>query len=214
MVGVLLALGAQSWWDERAVDADRARTLQLLYDDVTRLERLLRESATADSVRTAISDLLAGRVATDEAALTDQIIKAFWTFGFEIGARDGEDLLPSYADLKSSGRLALLPDTVRVRMPAVELQLTVLSRFLEDVIVHQQTRVDPILIEGFELDPLGDYVSGIPIIDPRSGLAVLEDRRVRNVLVLKSRILQNQLDLWTETADSLAAVRVLIDRFR
>ena len=48
--------------------------------------------------------------------------------------------------------MALLPDTVRVRMPAIELQLTVLSRFLEDLVLHQQTRVDPLLIDAFELD--------------------------------------------------------------
>ncbi len=212
VVGVLLALGAQSWWEARGERVDRTRTLQLLLDDVSRLETVLRNSARADSVRTAIADLLAGRLATEEAILTDQLTKAFWTFGFNIGARDGEDLLPAYADLKSSGRLALLPDTVRVRMPAIELQLTVLSRFLEDLVLHQQTRVDPLLIDAFELDPVftGSDLSAIRFIDPRSGLEVLQDRRTRNVLALKSRMLLNQLRLFAEAADSLAAVRTLI----
>ena len=152
VAGVLIALAAQSWWEGRQVDEDRERTLGLLYDDLTRLEASLRDSVGAVQVDSSIHRLLGGRPPQGDSALSAALADALWDVGFEIGARDGENLLPAYADLKSSGRLGLLPDTVRNRMPGIELQLVILSRFLDDVVYHQQERVDALLYERFRID--------------------------------------------------------------
>jgi hypothetical protein len=211
VMGVLIALAAQSWWENRAVEEDRVRTLELLLDDVSRLEASLRDSLNADSVTNAIEDLLAGRFAESDEDLSDQISDALWDFGFDIGPRDGEDLLPAYADLKGSGRLALLSDSVRSRMPAIELQLAVLSRFLDDIVYHQQSRIDRILYENFDIRPAADASGGdFAVAAPRSNLEVFRDREVRNLLVLKGALIEGQLAEWKEAADSLVVLRELL----
>lgn len=215
VLGVLIALGGQSWWENRAASEDRARALRLLHEDVSRLEQELRFPANADSVAKAIDDILDGTFGPTEPALAEQLRAALWSFGFEIGAREGEDLLPAYADLKNSGRLALLPDTVRSRMPMVELQLSILSRFLDDLVFHHQNRIDPILYQSFDLTrPTVEGSGDFGLLNPRRHLVVFEQREVRNVMVLKSALLRDQLERSRATADSLVVLRDLIESVR
>ena len=215
VAGVLIALAAQSWWEDRRVEEDRDRALTLLYDDLARLETSLRDTVSAVQVDSIIHRLLAGRAPEGDSLLARSVATALWDFGFEIGARDGENLLPAYADLKSSGRLGLLPDTVRSRMPGIELQLVVLSRFLDDVVFFQQERVDPILYERFRIDASSlDDEGNFAVSDPALDLEIFRDPEVRNRLLLKSVLLRGQVAEWRETADSVGVVRDLIRRIR
>lgn len=215
VAGVLIALAAQSWWEDRQVDEDRDQALALLHDDLARLEASLRDSVAAVAVDSSIHRLLGGRMAEDDSLASVEVTAALWEFGFEIGARDGQNLLPAYADLKSSGRLGLLPDTVRARMPGVELQLVVLSRFLDDVVFFQQERVDPILYRQFRIDPHSlDSIGRFAVEDPAGYRTVFTEPEVRNLLLLKSSLLRGQMQEWRETADSVARVRELIAAVR
>lgn len=215
VAGVLIALAAQSWWESRQVDEDRDRALGLLYDDLARLEASLRDSVGAVAVDSSIHRLVGGRPPAGDSALSAAVMAALWEFGFQIGARDGENLLPAYADLKSSGRLSLLPDTVRARMPGIELQLVVLSRFLDDVVHFQQIRVDPILLDRFRISPDGMTPDGIvQVEDAERYVRVFAEPAVRNLLLLKSSLLRGQMESWRETADSVAVVRDLIRTVR
>lgn len=215
VAGVLIALAAQSWWEIRLVEEDRDRALGLLYDDLARLESSLRDSVRAVEVDSRIHRLLEGRPPESDSLLAQYVADALWEFGFEIGARDGQNLLPAYADLKSSGRLGLLPDTVRARMPGIELQLVVLSRFLDDVVFFQQERVDPVLYERFRIDAASlDQRGGFAVEDPARDLQVFTEPEVRNRLLLKSVLLRGQIAEWRETADSVGVVRELIRGMR
>lgn len=215
VVGVLIALAAQSWWESRLEDEDRDRALILLHDDLSRLEASLRDSVSAVEVDSAIHRLVDGRMADDDSVAARQVSMALWDFGFEIGARDGQNLLPAYADLKSSGRLGLLPDTVRARMPGVELQLVVLSRFLDDVVFFQQERVDPILLDHFQIDPESiDGTGWFGVADPRAHTDVFREPEVRTRLLLKSVLLRGQMEEWRQTADLVAGVKALISEVR
>lgn len=215
VVGVLIALAAQSWWEARLQDEDRDRALVLLHDDLSRLEASLRDSVSAVEVDSAIHRLLDGRMAEDDSTAARQVSSALWDFGFEIGARDGQNLLPAYADLKSSGRLGLLPAGVRARMPGVELQLVVLSRFLDDVVFFQQERVDPILLDRFEIDPGSiDRAGFFGVEDPLGHADVFREPAVRTRLLLKSALLRGHMEEWRQAADSVAEVRELIRAVR
>ena len=212
VAGVLIALGAQAWWEDRSLDEDRERTIRLLDEDLARLESTLRDTLDAVEVDTIIHGLLGLRPPEPDRDLSWAIRQALWSYGFQIGAREGEELLPAYADLKNSGRLALLPDTVRATMPEVELQLTRLSRFLDDYVYHQQTRVDAILFERFELvrNPNDADDGTVMVADAERYQDVFSDREVRNRLLLKSQLIHGQLRIWRETADLVASVRGLI----
>lgn len=215
VAGVLIALGAQSWWENRRVEEDRNSALTLLHDDLARLENALRDTVDAKELDATIHRLLDGRPPEGDSLLARSVATALWDFGFEIGARDGQNLLPAYADLKSSGRLGLLPDTVRARMPGIELQLVVLSRFLDDVVFFQQERVDPILYERFRIDASSlDERGGFAVEDPTRDLQVFTEPDVRNRLLLKSALLRGQVVEWRETADSVGVVRDLIRSLR
>lgn len=215
VAGVLIALAAQSWWENRRLEEDRDGTLTLLHDDLARLESSLRDTVTAVELDAAIHRLLDDQPPENDPRLGRDVANALFEFGFEIGARDGQNLLPAYSDLKSSGRLGLLPDTVRSRMPAIELQLVILSRFLDDVVYFQQERVDPILFEHFRIDASSlDDRGGFSVEDPAADLDILRDRDVRNRLLLKSVLLRWQVGEWRETADSVRVVRDLIRGLR
>lgn len=215
VAGVLIALAAQSWWENRRVEEDRDGALTLLHDDLARLESSLRDTVSAVELDATIHRLLDERPAEGDSLLGRAVANALFEFGFEIGARDGQNLLPAYADLKSSGRLGLLPDTVRARMPAIELQLVILSRFLDDVVYFQQERVDPILFEHFRIDASSlDDRGGFAVEDPTSDLEIFRDPEIRNRLLLKSVLLRWQVGEWRETADSVGVVRDLIRSLR
>jgi hypothetical protein len=212
VVGVLIALAAQSWWEGREIEADRRQSLSLLSDDLTRLETSLRDRTGATEVDSAIHRLVGNRPPEGDSALSSAMADALWNFGFDIGARDGENLLPAYADLKASGRLQLLPDTVRARMPGVELQLVILSRFLDDLVNFQQLRVDPVLYQRFQIEASTITDDGVfRLADAERFIEVFAEPEVRNLLLLKSSLLRGNLDRWAQTADSVAAVRRLID---
>jgi len=211
VAGVLIALAAQSWWEGRQVDEDRDEALGLLYDDLARLEASLRDSVGAVAVDSSIHRLVGGRPPAGDSALSAAVMDALWSFGFQIGARDGENLLPAYSDLKSSGRLGLLPDTVRARMPGVELQLVVLSRFLDDLVHFQQIRVDPILIDRFRISQEGMAPDGtVRLEDAERHAEIFAEPAARNRILLKSSLLRGQMRILREAADSVAVVRNLI----
>lgn len=199
VLGVLIALAAQSWWEDRALEEDRRKALELLRDDVARLEEYLGEREEArqvsEALRWILATPLADLAATPDSVLGSRLGHALWSFGFQIGDVGSEGMLPSYADLKGSGRLHLLPDTVRALMPEVERGLADFSGFMADLVAFQQMRVDEILLDDFALDGRAPQREGaFAFIDPAADLAALKTRRAQTLLALKESLISGILD--------------------
>lgn len=127
-------------------------------------------------------------------------------------------MIPSYADLKGSGRLGLLPDTVRVLMPRIERRLADFSGSLADLVNFQQLRVDLIILQRFALEgsAAGADAAEADLIfaEPRRDLATFREREARNLLYLKESLIDGLIQDADEIVVLLRELRGVIQEQR
>lgn len=189
VAGVLLALGAQSWWEARGTAEEQRIALEALDADLALIEaRMLTDSARgvalANGLRTAIDNPDAF------ARMNDSILRVtvkglFWNT--ILG--NSEYPFPALSDLESSGRLGLLPDTVRRSLSRFGQALERLYFATEDLQTYQVNQVDSRALGFFSgRDFLWDPDMGIERGE-RPDLAFLQDREIIAVLTGKLSIL-------------------------
>lgn len=97
VVSILLALGAEAWWQDRLNRSEERELLSSLRDEFVANETLLR--AQADSIGEAISVLqgviemtapeLMATLGADSAGVIAQTVQRPWTAEFRVGVLDG-----------------------------------------------------------------------------------------------------------------------------
>ena len=206
VAGVLIALGAQAWWEESRETQEATIALRSIRDDLGPLRRVL----ASDSVRALElrNSLLMIIEEVDLEALPDSVrittvSDAAWhhtgTGGYE---------LPAYRDLESSGRLRLLPDSLRLRVTGYENALRQLDGGYRDLVQIQESRLDPWVLQEFDArrvmwhPGIGYDFQGVPEVTP------FETRVGRNLAAGKYALvrgLYNELGRQLERTDSLVA---------
>lgn len=196
MAGVLMALGAQSWWEDRALDADRREARASVAEALRSSDSLLVASTLrVDSLLAAARWLLdpASPIATAaDTTLAYYVRMGLWE------AQTIEFHVPAYEELKGSGRLGLLPPDVAVGFILVEAEGADLAQSSQDVFQYQIRNLDPWLLDNAPLrrvlryddphDPTVPPASGQgPVMSPEA----LRSRRVENMLLAKSELLRN-----------------------
>ena len=207
VAGVLIALGAQSWWESRERASDRSAALASLRGDLTLIDselagRLQRVDTTEADIRWILAP------ETDFAAEPDSVFNlrlqyALWEV---VGA---EVALPSYEDLKGSGRLGLLPPVLRAGLAELETQVRMLHGTDDDNFQYQIRNLDPWLLDNAPLRDVLDYDDVVTGRAPeRMSAALLRSRRVENMLLAKLELagnLRSRIGVVREHAAALVA---------
>lgn len=188
VVGVLIALGAQSWWENRATATDRVAAMASLRGDLTLIDvdlggRLQR----VDTMETDIRWVLAPEtdfVAAPDSAFNLRLQYALWEIA------PAEVSLPSYEDLKGSGRLGLLAPVLREGLAELEARVERLHGSDNDNFQYQIRNLDPWLLDHAPLRDIlayDDVIAGRP--PQRMSTELLRSRRVENMLLAKLELL-------------------------
>jgi hypothetical protein len=148
VTGVLIALGAQSWWETQGEAEERDRALTALSADLGVIATALEERQTAASVMS--EGLVRVIEEVDLQSLTDStyittVQDAAWT---HLG--DGRFPFPAFTDLQSSGRLRLLPDTIRIALTRFAHTLDLVDNAFADLQDVQENQLDPWVAQNFD----------------------------------------------------------------
>jgi hypothetical protein len=197
VAGVLIALAAQSWWEERQLDEERSRVRRAVAADLTAvLDEIRGEWNRTDSILGDIRWMLdrsEGFDATPDSVFNRRATYALWEIA-------GVDLsLPAYDDLKGSGRLELLSDDARAAMTRLDLRLRTVEGIDEDVFQYQIRNLDPWLLDHAPLRSMLSWDAdrgpgGAPrSADGSSRLSaeLLGSLRVENMLLAKLELTDN-----------------------
>ncbi len=197
VAGVLIALAAQSWWEERQLADERSRVRRAVAADLEAvLDEIDGDRSRTDSILEDIRWMLdrpEGFDSTPDSVFNRRATYALWEIA-------GVDLsLPAYDDLKGSGRLELLSDEARAGMTRFDLRLRVVEGIDEDVFQYQIRNLDPWLLDNAPLrsmlswdadrDPGGRRVSADG--SRRLSSDLLGSLRVENMLLAKLELTDN-----------------------
>lgn len=206
VAGVLIALGAQSWWEQRGVETDRRNAIEAISDDLVAASASLAGStARIDTVAGDIRWLLdRGADPSTDSTFNQRVQNALWEI---VSARLQ---LPAYEDIKGAGRLTLLPREVRAAMLELENRILLLDRSSEDNFQYQIRNLDPWLLDNAPLRTILRYDESQGR-DPGPGrpqisAEVLTSRRVENMMLAKLELLTNLRENAERAERSIAAV--------
>lgn len=197
VLGVLLALGGQAWWEGQQEAKDQSQTLELLRQDLEGFRLLISDVERVVRLQDAIEWLV--DVDTDLASEPDSVLRPRAQIGlFSLGRAprtvDVDGMIPTLADLTGSGRVGLLPDTLRRGLAILQSAIESYARSSLDLVTFQESQLDPLLVSEFRLRT-SDFESGptFQLLDLNSAdRDAIASVRVQNSLVLKRSLLINQ----------------------
>jgi hypothetical protein len=209
VAGVLIALGAQSWWESRSTAEDRRAALDALRSDLALAAAELRDDlARIDTTEVSIRWLLDADTdfdAAPDSIFTTRLRYALWEIS-------GSDIaIPSYEDLKGSGRLGLLPPDVRDAFAVLESRGQGLDGMDDDNFQYQIRNLDPWLLDNAPLRGILEYDDGGSGPRERMPTEVLRSRRVENMLLAKLELVENLRSAIGRMQDQIERVLALID---
>ena len=188
VAGVLIALGADSWWTERQERQEEIEVLAAIKVDlqqtaVTADQNLERVGKRIESLRV-LAEGSAGPVAgLSDDALADMLTTGLW----DTGALSVQ--MSAYDEIKTSGRLRLIQD------PELRRSLANFDRTLQRVrareaeaFEHQHSITGPYVVENIQVSQLDEAFQNWPDWVP---LKVDKDRDHR--LLLDTPEFQNQV---------------------
>ena len=202
VLGVLLALWADSWVAARADRRIEQNRVEALRDNVVASRiRLEDASEEAQAAYEALAEIAYWKDPARVSGREDLVLR---------GLLFGPDFTPEvnvYADLKSSGDLGLLTNgelrQALARMDATFEQLALLQA---DLTMVQQLNVDPFVVREFALGAtMGPYLGleGLPADAPSSDV---DPRILRNLALFKLDLVEQLLSQYADAADALDAV--------
>ncbi len=202
VAGVLIALGAQSWWEQRQLDDERTRVQQGVTADLDALLVHLEErTARSDSILADIRWLLL--YAPSYSQLPDSVFNRRITWAlWEIAGTDPR--LPAYEDLKGSGRLELLSADARIAMTQLDQAMARLIGTDDDVFQYQIRNLDPWLLDNAPLRSMLSYQQDDREVfqdtSERFPASALTSRRVENMMLAKRELTVNLQEAITRVA--------------
>lgn len=125
---------------------DQARSLDLISDGLRSFRTYVADDSRMRTVITDIDWMLEGtRTEVEESVALGRVRSALYGLGGFQRELSGDGLLPALADLKGSGRMSVIPDTVRLMLPVLESEIGRFNRNDEDLVTHQTRPLDPIM---------------------------------------------------------------------
>jgi len=186
VLGVTLALWADSWVSDRSDREDEQARLTALQENI---EVTLRDLRAERENALGAAEVLRGLLSNDAIAFEQRRQQ------FRYGMLYGSSFFPElnvYDDLKNSGELALLTNaSLRRGLARMESQLEVLLLAQADLASVQRLELDSYLLDETDLRPLfGEDVGLDWVTDEESiDFGFLSDTRFQNRVLLKLDIL-------------------------
>ena len=193
VAGVLIALGAQSWWETRGENEDRLAAVAAIRDDLVTVDANQSTAmARIDTMRVDIHWILNRTFEStnpSDSVFNGSVQNALW----EISSTRTQ--FPAYEELKGSGRLGLLPPAFRSTLLELEAMSVLLERTNEDNFQYQIRNLDPWLLDKVSLRSMlqCDREQGQEAPESIEGISaeLLRSRRVENMLLAKLELLTN-----------------------
>ena len=209
VVGVLVALAAQGWWENRQVEEDRVQALRAIATDLELLsEDLAGSRRRVDTTTVSIRWVLGS--GSDIGTAPDSLYSrrtqyALWEVaGADVG-------LPAYEELKGSGRLSLLPDEVRGDLARLDDVMRTLESIDDDNFQYQIRNLDPWLLDNAPLRSILGYDEELGEEFERFPPGMLGSRRVENMLLAKLELLRNLDATLQETSELTTRLLGLVE---
>ncbi len=184
VVGVLIALSADSARESMQERRAEQRHLEALHDDLNESINLL---AASDSSRQRIFTALERLLNEDlDATPADSVTRWVYDGLFQIASF--EPRLTALADLENANQLSLLTPAVRRGIAELNRQLIHLGRLEDDFYRSQQTMIDPYLVRETPLTPILAVADSLPIdarIAASPDWSGLQAREARNAMAFK-----------------------------
>jgi hypothetical protein len=210
VVGVLLALSADAWNEERIERESEVRHLHALREDFTESQELLTEWADE---RTQLSAALFNLLERDLGDVPADSVGR-WIFDglWEIGSY--QPRLTALRDLETSGEIRLLTPVVRRSIAEFSRRLGDLETIEADFTTSQQGLVDPYLVSELPLAPIlavSDTLSISQRLPARQDWTALGSTEARSLMAFKLSMANVGSDLRDELSEQLGLVLELID---
>lgn len=201
-VGVLIALWADGWvTEQRERSIERSRIDALRDNVVATRERLRVAQAEARSAREALT-LIAYWQDVDELNGNPGVVVSGLLFGSVFTPE-----MNVYADLKSSGDLALLRSAeLRQALALMDATLEQLALRQSDLAMVQQLNFDPFLIRELSLAGSLGPLLGLEGLPTDDAAPTLDLRILRNLALFKVDMVSLLLDTYAEALDVLDSV--------
>jgi hypothetical protein len=193
-VGVLIALWADGWvTEQRERSIERSRIDALRDNVVATRERLRVAQAEARSAREALT-LIAYWQDVDELSGNPGVVVSGLLFGSVFTPE-----MNVYADLKSSGDLALLRSAdLRQALALMDATLEQLALRQSDLAMVQQLNFDPFLIRELSLAASLGPLLGLEGLPTDDVAPTLDLRVLRNLALFKVDMISLLLDTYEE----------------
>ena len=212
IVGVLIALSADSWIDirqDRRTEAEHLRALSEEFDESLAGLDLAREYKLKQMA--ALQRLLSSSVRALEPDSLDA-----WIYDGVYVTRAYVPVLSALRALEDSGELGVIGDPeIRRGLALLGTRLEMVSTGYNEFLVYHQTVVDPFIATELPAIQLLGERNGLPSVSgDRPDWSVLESDRARGILVFKLSLIGNYLralealDLQFETMQTLMSQRL------
>lgn len=201
MLGVSIALWADSWVTNRGDRLEESARLHALRDNITEtLEALRAERDNAAEAADALRSIISGEEHPDEEW------RMLLRFGILYGAVFSPEL-NVYDDLKNSGELALLTNRdLRQALATMDSRLAVLQLAQSDLLSVQQLQIDSYAMDNTNLRTFYGEDIGLTwtAVDRTRDLEFVSDVRFQNRMVMKLDLVSELLMRFSDAEAALA----------
>ena len=208
VVGVTIALWADSWVSDRGDREQEFARLRALQDNLTEtLDSLRMERKNASGGADALRELVTSQEIPGEE------LRQLVRFGVLYGPTFSPEL-NVYDDLKNSGELALLTNrNIRRSLATMDNRLEVLQLAQSDLALVQQLEIDSYAIDHINLRVLYGDDLGISWVTPdmEHDFNFLSDMRFKNRVLLKLDLVTQLVSGFDKAEAALESVRQSID---
>ena len=210
VIGVLIALSADAWFDERQERGAEVRHLEALREDIVATQGILAESnegrdrLSAALVRLSVGDL--GAVPPDSASR--------WVYAGLFSLENFEPRLTALTDLQNSDQLRVLTPDVRRDLAELDRVLDELQRVRDDLITSQQNLLDPYLVANVPLAPVLTLADSLPLatrLPARPDWSALETAQLQNAIAFKLSLIKLDASRRVELAEQLSGLVEVIE---
>ena len=211
VVGVLIALGVDTWWAGVQDRQLESAALESLSSELGVAEDQLQDYVGRDSLIMRRADALLARSSLPADTLADLVSGIFNTIPDEVRLR-------SYDELLSTGRLQLLRDReVRLALLEFDAAARTLAGYSDQMEIQWNETARPVLYRTVNWDHIASQLAwafGTPGVDsgqPQSSLSVQLDPELRAVIRDRRAFAAVHVRRVTNTLDVLERLREIVD---
>lgn len=210
VVGVLIALSADAWWDQRQDRQAEVRHLTSLREDLKESLLLLDES---DRSRASMMDALA-HISSEDLDRVPVDSVAQWVYVGLFSLFNYAPQLTALADLRSSDQLRVLTPEVRRGIADLDRRMADHERLQADLTTSQQGVLDPYLVDHLPLAAILAVADTLPLtvrLAATPDWSSLRSTQLRNAIAFKLSLAKDSGRYRATLAQSMRSVIDLID---